>query len=612
MPFQLTNFTEAPHPMSTEIVSCRIHPGIGIARIGNSPDDYFIGPEAPGAVPDPPGGFKDASGRIKRQAARFRIYGLNAASEVVKELTAADAEIVWTVHLANKKAAWFGFDVALDLPGAPTATLRNADYQGDRRHLVIDPGPRSLTGRHASARHDQGMFLGLEVPLGESLTDDAGRLLVLGGVGQSGSVLKQVFIENVIEPFWYDDISDGPVSATVKLNGVSLPVTPAWALVGPPDYAPGIKSLVTLYDIAYEVATRRWLKPPESISFTEHILPIFERFHHYQWVNEGFYLDYGSGAPDDFLSSENLPRLASKTKKQQPLRQKLFSQFRNPDYVTAQPDALPPMYGDAIAWPPDGSNPRKWLALPQLQYDWLERWAQGDFEADWRPEFKRSVPAQLEDLPSAEQPQALDRAALENCVGGAFHPGHEVTWPMRRARLYDAPFRIKPRTQPEKDYGLELTPDEALAEDGPLDGSTPGDLTRWMSLPWQADAAQCGAGYQPTLNPFLPTFWPARVPNQVLLERHYQATLNPDISPAQRQKYFNLRQDWLRDLAMFPDLIDRVNQFQKDWAKLGIVVRREVPSGYPDLPSHVHVEVGNELEKYPDQRYRLLEPRRPR
>ena len=63
---------------------------------------------------------------------------------------------------------------------------------------------------------------------------------------------------------------------------------------------------------------------------------------------------------------------------------------------------------------------------------------------------------------------------------------------------------------------------------------------------------------------------------------------------------------------MFPDLIDRVNQFQKDWAKLGIVVRREVPSGYPDLPSHVHVEVGNELEKYPDQRYRLLEPRRPR
>ncbi len=53
------------------IVRCRIHPGIGVARIGNSTDEYFIGPEAPGEVPSPQGGFKDLSGRIKRQVARF-------------------------------------------------------------------------------------------------------------------------------------------------------------------------------------------------------------------------------------------------------------------------------------------------------------------------------------------------------------------------------------------------------------------------------------------------------------------------------------------------------------------------------------------------------------
>ena len=57
------------------IVRYAIHPGIGIARVGNSPDEYFIGPEAPGEVPDPDGGYKDSAGRIKRQAARFRIYG---------------------------------------------------------------------------------------------------------------------------------------------------------------------------------------------------------------------------------------------------------------------------------------------------------------------------------------------------------------------------------------------------------------------------------------------------------------------------------------------------------------------------------------------------------
>ena len=55
------------------IVRCMIHPGIGTARVGNSPDAYFVGPEVPGLVPDPPDGFKDAQGRIKRQAARFRI-----------------------------------------------------------------------------------------------------------------------------------------------------------------------------------------------------------------------------------------------------------------------------------------------------------------------------------------------------------------------------------------------------------------------------------------------------------------------------------------------------------------------------------------------------------
>ena len=46
-----------------EIVRCVIHPGVGIARLGNSPDAYVIGPEAPGELPQPEGGFKDLAGR---------------------------------------------------------------------------------------------------------------------------------------------------------------------------------------------------------------------------------------------------------------------------------------------------------------------------------------------------------------------------------------------------------------------------------------------------------------------------------------------------------------------------------------------------------------------
>ena len=40
--------------------------------------------------------------------------------------------------------------------------------------------------------------------------------------------------------------------------------------------------------------------------------------------------------------------------------------------------------------------------------------------------------------------QGLDKAALHFCLADAFHPGCELTWPMRHASLYSAPFRIRP------------------------------------------------------------------------------------------------------------------------------------------------------------------------
>ena len=94
----------------TTITTIKIHPAIGFARIGNSPTGFFIGPECPGVHTRPKGGYKDAQGRIKRQAARFRLFGYNKKGKLVKEITAADANIEWTVHLANGKAAWNQFD----------------------------------------------------------------------------------------------------------------------------------------------------------------------------------------------------------------------------------------------------------------------------------------------------------------------------------------------------------------------------------------------------------------------------------------------------------------------------------------------------------------------
>ena len=96
-----------------EIHSIAIHPAIGIARVGNSPDEFFFGPEIPGPHPKDAEKFRDSAGRIKRQAARFRVFGLDADGNVIKEITQEDGVIQWRVHIANSKAAWYRFDLSL-------------------------------------------------------------------------------------------------------------------------------------------------------------------------------------------------------------------------------------------------------------------------------------------------------------------------------------------------------------------------------------------------------------------------------------------------------------------------------------------------------------------
>lgn len=150
---------------SRRIVRAAIHPAIGIARVGNSSDEYYFGPEIPGGLPIAPDGYKDASGAMKRQAARFRVFGLDAEGRVVRELTAQDATIQWTLHLANKKASWYNFETALDIPEAEPTSRRNPSYRRPKRTaLVIDPGSRRISGRNSGAvPFDTGIFLGAPV-----------------------------------------------------------------------------------------------------------------------------------------------------------------------------------------------------------------------------------------------------------------------------------------------------------------------------------------------------------------------------------------------------------------------------------------------------------------
>ena len=81
----------------------------------------------------------------------MRIFGYDAAGAVDKEIAAADADITWTVSVANTKAAWYDYDRAMDLPVAVAVERRNADVTGaDRERLVVATGGRSLGGPAAN------------------------------------------------------------------------------------------------------------------------------------------------------------------------------------------------------------------------------------------------------------------------------------------------------------------------------------------------------------------------------------------------------------------------------------------------------------------------------
>src|SRR4051794_39358274 len=52
------------------ITTVRVHPGVGVMRVGNSADAFYFGPEVPGAIPPHGITIRDNAGAIARQAAR--------------------------------------------------------------------------------------------------------------------------------------------------------------------------------------------------------------------------------------------------------------------------------------------------------------------------------------------------------------------------------------------------------------------------------------------------------------------------------------------------------------------------------------------------------------
>lgn len=544
-----------------KFMESKISPSVGVARLGNS-NEYYLAPDQIGGLPYQPDlsgpvqNFKDDSGRVKKQGQIFKVYN-DQGTEITLN-TPGVTSIEWTVHLANKKAAWYQYS---ELKGNLLYGEENSykkwgvDFRNDsvtdpaeRQKLIIDAGPRTISGESAGpvlcdssalSNYPHVSFppadvnYGLAITsLGELRTDAEGRLIVFGGSGNAGG--DEPLTSYGGSDTWHDDISDGPVYCTVTFTEGTHLKLKAWVIIGSPDFAPEIVNISTLSDTMFDVGVRHFNLVEDMCkdgiyndayvaNFRRDILPIIQRISNYQWV---------ANVQSMMAFVNNIWELTDPATKQTE-RKNFFSYFREPSEklisqqgqpqqqlfkednsipVVAQEPALAmaedsnssysqangstqtqlPQNGQSGGLFPmmplnSGSNSVsndtvvKFLALDQTQYFLMKQWSEGKFENS----------NTYDDYPV----DAKDQASVGNCVGLPMCPGIEVTWSLQNPKIYENAYRIK--GQKDKGgydaTGLNPSRDECEGGDGATDlgGCQPGDLTKRMACPWQADFFQC-------------------------------------------------------------------------------------------------------------------------
>jgi hypothetical protein len=569
-----------------------IHPALGIARLGNAaldpndPSTYYLGAESPFQVPNQGQSYK-AAGKIKKQGQRFRIYEFEngiATREIT--LTEADvASIVWTVHLANRKPA-LDTSAALgtvSLPAAqppecftpaeaqpPTdgdvhywpATTRNSSAPPDARaQLCIDPGPQSVGG--SETRKDLSASVTLYTPaltppatpvsttvqLGTICVEaGSGRLLVFGGSGISEGLLNGQFSPNAtLSDFgnndgWYDDSSDGAVSATITFkNGTTVtldqPDQRAWVICSPPRYTPYMNWVVTLLDIAqsYTPGVPAVTQP----SFRNDVYPILRCVSLLQWLTARGSVGHGTGRGGYYLDPAKLALVSDNNKSPDSAsfkaRNAVLARVRNPNVPSPPLDTLQKFMPQVSA---DLTNNvghfYDTAVVTPRQYSILQQWAAGNFVADGapNPEF-----TPLESMPVAQQPAALDRGTLEATAGTPLYPGIESWRITRSPSLYaDQPLRMAATTQP-------------------------GDLSMGNALPWQADFLDCND-----------IWWPVHRPNEVTRDGTPMQSWVPDA--------------WIPGgNAIYSDMV-------AGWWQLGFIVTEDNGATYVEVERNLPVAAG--------------------
>jgi hypothetical protein len=310
---------------------------------------------------------------------------------------------------------------------------------------VIDSGVLQLSSSDVTPKPLAGTYRGHAVSLGELRIDPHGNLLVFGGAGVSrtfeNAPIGDDFYNN---PGWHDDVADGPVTATIRFaDGTVAQAHPAWVIVAPPDFAPAVQGVVTLYDTIVQAAvSANAITLPVQPSFTQHILPLIERARGLRWVHDDVTWPAISSNFAQLSSTASTPAVAARRSNAVRGVTRVEAAFSHPDYT---------------------------FRLRPWQKDFLEKYKAGNFVAD----FGSAPP------PDPAAPATLTRVVLEGGVGEGFFPGIEAGIILTKASIYARPFEFR----------IDHTQLNA------------GDLTALMALPWQADFLKCASGWWPSQRP---------------------------------------------------------------------------------------------------------------
>lgn len=682
----------------------KIYPALGIARLGNgkaTKDDAVFSPEVPWAnLFETDLNYLNARGEIRKQAQRFYVYQCDDFGKPESKLDLSEYSVVWTAEVANKKPFWYDFNNCLDLsvqtdnqnlsptffeqqiaPGID-ASYRNPNVLNQskrqekgvnyRRELVNSPGPVSVSsdpeeqkktidgsfpfaGNLGKSRSKVAEALNQKVqsvPLG-TLEYDNGSLIFYGADGHSASLnpsdLNTDFADN---SNWYDDICDGRITA--KLTHLSTghviliedAKDAAWIATAPPDYAPQIQPISTMYDLV-NGTTNDSYSPDFSLVF-----PLFYRLYRMQWVNMGDFLAPSFRETIDQLTLAGLFKYLytnDGSLEAHEVRDQIFSLFRDPQYNSNNEPIIPskedtdlpnltsgveglklPFYpGDGVNYP---GSPAQWFAIPPILYAELQSWKDGNFPtlAGDFPDmdslglfYQGQFAAAAED--STKAPMLMTRAVLETLYGGGFHPGVELTWPFRHREFYKTrdlryptvtdeagiygirEIRLKTSTMSEQadifynDFGFQINAQDIT--DSMKDGNdkdwlwknTPGDLTKWMGIPWQSDAGSCQAVFTGSQYP-VPAWWAANLPVDVLTEESLAKLQDASILGETKKYIYGSRLPWLQtadtgfvgyhaDGGYMNGLIAMVYQ----WKNVGMVTGRNSGTVVEGIPETVYV-----------------------